>query len=100
MTPRKRYDLKTVSYRAPYEDAIKLTVREVMENDGRWCGPEFGWTALGEMAEGGRALDTEEEVWEAIDRPTLLGGMVDYWDVHPEMAPEGYADPYAILIRH
>ena len=100
MAPRKKYDLKTVSYRAPYENAIKLSVREVMENDGVYCGPEFGWITLKEMAEGGRGLDTDGEVWEAVDRVTLLSGMVEYWEAHPEMADEDYTDPHTIRIGY
>jgi len=107
MAPRKRYDLKTVKYRAPHEDAVRLSVREVMENDGAYCGPEFGWVTLKEMAEVGRGIDTGDEDWDALDRVTLLAGMVEYWDAHPDMA-EGvgdfadgdYDDPHTISIRY
>ena len=98
MAPKRTYDLKLVSLRQPHSDAIRLSVREVMENDGRWCGPEFGWITLDEMVRYGRGVDTDPEDWETSDQQKLCQAMWDYWDIHPEMS-EDYCNAHPEVER-
>ena len=84
MAPKRTYDLKLVSLRQPHSDAIRLSVREVMEND--------------EMVRYGRGVDTDPEDWETSDQQKLCQAMWDYWDIHPEMS-EDYCNAHPEVER-
>ena len=86
---------KIIRVHVPGKPDVYLSVCEVMENDGRWCGPEWGWMTLDEIVRRGSGIDTAPEEWDAdgVGGEEVLLAMRDYWEAHPEMADEGYDSP-------
>jgi hypothetical protein len=94
-------DVKVVHYTHTHTGETEdLSVAEVMENDGRLCGPEWGWITLGEIVEHGFGLDTAPETWEAaVAWPLVVREMAAYWAANPDLDDEGYDAPPAAPSR-
>lgn len=89
-------DRKVVIFVPAHEgESRRLSVKEIMENDGAICGPEWGWITLGEIVTHGFGLDTDAERWELLgeENKDLVAGMRAYWKAHPEMANGEYTPP-------